>query len=89
MSIKVADVKVGREYKTGNNQDRVVLGRAKNGRSKIVYASRGGNVKNDYCQRYVCENERFAKACDKIEKKLPAKKLKEIIKKTNASSLIR
>ncbi|MFA6290506.1 MAG: hypothetical protein WC637_01920 [Victivallales bacterium] len=89
MPIKMSDIEVGREYKAGNNQDRVVLGNAKKGRSKIVYASRSGKPGNSYNFRIVSEKGRFAKACYKIGQKLSAMNLKEIIEDTNASSLIR
>ena len=46
MAIAVSEIKKGWIYRTRNNQERMVLGWDKDGR--VVYASRGGNVKNPF-----------------------------------------
>lgn len=68
MGIKIEDIEVGYEYETPEKQDRVVL--AFTGEDKVIYASRGGNVKNPYNQKIECQKERFAKACAKKKNKI-------------------
>lgn len=86
MGICINDIKVGYEYQTSKNQDRLVLGFDKSGR--VVYASRGGNVKNAYNARYACKKERFAKACSRKGSKIKAAEVKKIIKELNAEVLL-
>ncbi len=86
MGICINNIKIGYEYQTPNNQDRLVLGFDKSGR--VVYASRGGNVRNEYNARYACKKERFAKACGQRGSKFKATALKTIIKALNADVLL-
>lgn len=86
MGISISDIKIGYEYQTPNEQDRLVLGFDKNGR--VVYASRGGKVKNEYNARYACKKERFAKACSQKGIKFRASALKKIIKDLRADILL-
>lgn len=47
------------EYKAKNDQDRLVLGYTKDRR--VVYAERGGGVKNRYTVRHTCARDLFRK----------------------------
>ena len=86
MGIAVSDIEIGYEYKTPNNQDRVVLGFDKSGR--VVYARRGGNIENPYNDREACTKKRFAAACSKKGSEVAAPVLKKIIKALNADVLL-
>jgi hypothetical protein len=62
MPLSVDQIKIGYKYKTPKNQERVVLGIEDD---KVVYASRGGNVRNKWKnQRNKSSFDNFAKACD-------------------------
>lgn len=61
MSIEVSDIIKGCIYRTEKNQERLVLGWDKDDR--VVYSSRGGNVKNPFHNCHVRSSDaRFAKA---------------------------
>ena len=67
MPIPVSEVVVGGIYATANNQERRVT-RIEN--RKVIYESRGGNVKNDWGPGSTLANppslEIFAEACDRV-----------------------
>lgn len=86
MPIKITEVQVGWIYKTPNNQERAVLGC--NSDCKVVYASRGGYVQNEFIHREASTIERFAEACSEKVKELSDKELKNIIISCNASNVI-
>lgn len=86
MSLASNDVEIGWLYKTPNNQERVVLGC--NIDCKVVYASRGGNVKNAFDHREASTAERFAEACSEKIKKLSEEELQKIISDCNATNVI-
>ena len=60
MAIKVSEIEVGYLYRTETNQHRVVLDYRD---GQVIYASRGGNVLNEFTQRDKCKNETFAEVC--------------------------
>ena len=63
MPIEIAEIAKGCIYRTKRNQERLVLGWDKDGR--VVYSSRGGNLKNPFYNCHVRSSEaRFAKAVD-------------------------
>lgn len=86
MGISTNEIEIGYEYQTPNNQDRVVLGYDKDGR--VVYGSRGGNVKNPYTIREACTKERFADACSQKGRQITHDELDKIINDTNARSVL-
>lgn len=60
MTIQATDIQRGWLFKTPNNQERIVLGF--NNENKVVYASRGGNVKGAFSVRE-SSIERFIEKC--------------------------
>jgi hypothetical protein len=75
MSISENDIAVGGVYKTPGNQERVVLAMED---GKVKYASRGGNVQNQFDHMEECEPTRFANACSSRIADLPKEKFEEI-----------
>jgi hypothetical protein len=70
MAIAIGDIEKGWIYRTKNNQERLVLGWDKEGR--VVYASRGGNVMNEFKNCHTrSSNQRFAEAVDKKVREVP------------------
>lgn len=86
MPIDQNAVQLGWLYKTENNQERVVLGC--NSDCKIVYADRGGNVKNAFDHREASSLERFANACSETVRQLTEAELTEIIALCHAASVV-
>lgn len=86
MPISKSDVVIGGKYKTPNNQERVVIGC--NAECKVVYASRGGNVKNEFDNRNASSLDTFADACDEKIGQLSDEELQQIIKKCNGENAI-
>mgnify|MGYP003603344648 CR=1 FL=1 len=75
------------EYKAGDEQDRLVLGYTKD--KRVVYATRGGKIKNRYTQRATCSKDRFSKAIywrspDKVSEEM----LKSVISITHANTVL-
>lgn len=63
MAIAISDIEAGWVYRTPTNQERLVLGWDKDNR--VVYSSRGGNVKNPFQGIHTrCSAERFAEKCE-------------------------
>lgn len=85
MTITVNDVERGWLFKTENNQERVVLGF--NDENKVVYASRGGNVKNLFDHREASSIERFATSCSERLEQYSEDRIAEIIVQCNAEGL--
>lgn len=85
MTINVNDVERGWLFKTENNQERVVLGF--NDENKVVYASRGGNVKNLFDHREASSIERFATSCSERLEQYSEDRIAEIIVQCNAEGL--
>lgn len=80
MSINTSEIKEAYQYKTPNNQHRIVLGIDGD---HVIYASRGGNVQNPWKnQRQTSTLDRFANACDEVLGKVDDDEF-EIIKKDN------
>lgn len=77
MPISEKDIVVGGVYKTPGNQERVVLA-IEDG--KVIYASRGGNVKNRFEHMNKSEPARFADACSERIEDLPSDKFDEVRK---------
>ncbi len=86
MTINEIDVIIGGKYKTPNNQERIVVGC--NSDCKVVYASRGGNVKNEFDHRDAAPLSLFAEACSEKIGELTTDELSEIIEKCNAQTVI-
>ena len=86
MTIQISDVEAGYLYKTDNNQERVVLGCNVNG--KVVYASRGGNVLNNFDHHVPCSVERFAASCSEKLYKVDETRFNEIIESSNAKGVL-
>ncbi|BBL22352.1 MULTISPECIES: hypothetical protein [Acinetobacter] len=85
MAITANDVQRGWLFKTPNNQERVVLGF--NEDNKVVYASRGGNVKNSFDHREACSIERFVDSCSERLEQYSDERLADIIVQCNAQNL--
>lgn len=85
MTINVNDVERGWLFKTENNQERVVLGF--NNENKVIYASRGGNVKNLFDHREASSIERFAESCSERLEQYSEDRIAEIIVQCNAQGL--
>ncbi len=85
MPINTNDVERGWLFKTPNNQERVVLGF--NEENKVVYASRGGNVKNLFDHRETSSIERFATSCSERLEQYSDDRIAEIITQCNAEGL--
>ncbi|WP_334078956.1 hypothetical protein [Microbulbifer sp. M83] len=86
MPIEENEVVIGGVYKTLGNQERVVVGCNEN--CKVVYASRGGNVQNEFDHREASSIERFADSCSEKIGQLSPEELREIIEKCNAQNAI-
>ncbi len=86
MAISEKDVQVGWEYQAGDDQDRVVLGC--DGQGKVVYASRGGRVKNPYTQRQAAALGTFAEACNTPVRQVPKDEFDEIFAACNAQHAV-
>ena len=76
MAIETSEVETGYLYRTPNNQERVVLGC--NPEGKVVYAPRGGNVKNEFDNTVASNLERFAEACSEKLYKVELDKFNKI-----------
>ena len=85
MTINVNDVERGWVFKTPNNQERVVLGF--NEENKVVYASRGGNVKNLFDHREASSINHFASSCSDRLEQYSEDRIEEIIIQCNAQNL--
>jgi len=86
MSINKSEITIGGKYKTPENQERIVIGC--NTDNKVVYASRGGNVKNRFDHREASSLNRFAEACSEKIGQLSENELAEIIKICNGLDAI-
>ncbi len=86
MTINVNDVERGWLFKTPNNQERAVLGFDED--NKVVYASRGGNVKNLFDHREASSIERFASSCSERLEQYSDDRIAEIIVQCNAQNLV-
>jgi len=86
MPIKEKDVVIGGKYRTPNNQERVVVGCNEN--CQVVYASRGGNVQNEFDHREESSLEGFAEACSEKIGTLTDAQLTEVIEKCSAQNTI-
>ena len=86
MPIDKSEVAIGGKYKTLNNQERVVVGCDAN--CKVVYASRGGNVKNAFDNRESSSLDGFSEACSEKTGQLTDGELQNIIEDCNARSVI-
>jgi len=86
MPINTNAVERGWLFKTPNNQERVVLGF--NEENKVVYASRGGNIKNLFDHRETSSIERFAESCSERLEQYPEDRIAQIIVQCNAEALI-
>lgn len=85
MSIAVSEIKKGWIYRTKKNQERIVLGWDKDGR--VVYSSRGGNVKNPFHNCHTRSSEaRFAKAVESAVEEVPD--VEPFIKANNAQTIV-
>jgi|GEM_PF-1517084 len=87
MSIKESDVVIGGKYKTEGNQERIVVGCSADCK-KVVYASRGGNVKNAFDNREASSLSSFAEACSEKIGQLTDDELQEAIKTCNAQNAV-
>lgn len=86
MPINKSEVIIGGKYKTENNQERIVVGCSTD--CKVVYASRGGNVKNEFDHREASSLDRFAEACSEKIDQLSPDELQEVIEKCNAQNAV-
>ncbi len=86
MSINESQVVIGGKYKTENNQERIVVGC--NSDCKVVYADRGGNVKNEFSNRNASKLSTFAEACSEKIDQLTDSELSEIIETCHAQDTI-
>jgi len=86
MPINESEIIVGGKYKTPNNQERIVVGFTSE--NKVVYASRGGNVKNEFDHRNTSALSRFAEACSGKIGQLTESELQEAISACNAQKEI-
>jgi hypothetical protein len=86
MPISEAEVVIGGKYRTENNQERVVVGCSSD--CKVVYASRGGNVKNSFDHRVASSLSRFADACSEKMGQLSPDELQDVINECNAQNAI-
>ena len=57
-------------------------------RPQVVYASRGGNVQNEFDHRNASSLKRFADACSEKIGNLTTAELNEVIEKCNAQNTI-
>lgn len=86
MAIPEKDILVGWEYQAGDEQDRVVLGCDDKG--KVVYASRGGRVKNQYTHRQAASLGTFADACTARVRQLPKDEFDTIFEACHAKHVV-
>lgn len=86
MAINTNEVQRGWLFRTPNNQERVVLGF--NEDNKVVYASRGGNVKNPFDHREACSLERFVESCSERLEQYSEEHVSDIIVQCNAQNLV-
>ena len=86
MSINESDVVIGGKYKTEGDQERIVVGC--NEDCKVVYASRGGNVQNEFDHREASSLSRFAEACSEKIGQLTTDELLEVIETCNAQNAV-
>ncbi|MCU7006932.1 hypothetical protein OBN82_20965 [Escherichia coli] len=86
MTINENDIEIGWIYKTPNNQERLVLTKED---GKIIYSSRGGNVKNKFDYKAPpCEPSKFATDCSEKVKEMPSDEFDEIKKLFEGRNLI-
>lgn len=86
MPINESEIIVGGKYKTPNNQERIVVGLTSE--NKVVYASRGGNVKNEFDHRNTSSLSRFSEACSEKIGQLTDSKILEALSVCNAQNEI-
>lgn len=85
MPIAISDIQAGWVYRTLTNQERLVLGWDKDGR--VVYSSRGGNVKNPFKNNHTrCSSDRFAEKCE--TKLRQVNDISSFIKANNAQTVV-
>jgi len=83
MPIQRNTLKIGGVYATPNNQHRVILGCDSTGR--IVYASKGGNVKNQtYNHTVACKASTFCRACNTCLPSMPKQQFNALIQQFQA-----
>lgn len=85
MAIQENDVERCWLFRTPNNQERIVLGF--NSDNKVVYASRGGNVKGSFSVREKSSIDRFIESCSERLEQYTIEQMEQVIEQCNAQNL--